>query len=157
MTANVAVVSGVGEKITPMMDLDYASHVHILVPDEAVSTKEVFTTVRERLRQGNFDPGPMPISVDATCKSASRFSQFRLFNALEQCVNKPKIKHLSQILRDRAPPNSFCMSGSGCSFILLGLEDEDVLRIREHYGQPLLIVKTRFKKLTDCEAQFTYL
>lgn len=154
---NIAVISGFGEEITPMDDVYYKSHVHILIPDEPVSTREVFYNVRERLKEGIFNPGAMPLSVEETCKSAKDFCSFKLFNALEQCISNRRVRLLLEILQEYFPKNKFRMSGSGCSFFLLGADDTHVIRIRELYGHPLTVVKTRFKHVGDEKAEFSYL
>ncbi|KAK1937478.1 4-diphosphocytidyl-2-C-methyl-D-erythritol kinase, related [Babesia divergens] len=154
---NVAVISGMGEQITPLEDLAYKSHVYILIPDEHVSTKGVFNKTRECLSQGIFDPGPTPISVSATSKSAANFSEFQPFNTLEQCVTKHNVQHLLEILRKHVPSKRCGMSGSGCSCFLLDVDDAEALRIRQLYGKPLVIVKTRFKQAGDGKADFKYL
>ncbi|CDR93995.1 hypothetical protein, conserved [Babesia bigemina] len=153
--ADAAVVTGRGEDIAPVDRLGHDGHIYILVPDEHVSTAEVFRRARELLPTGSMYTRLM--SYDDIAESVANFRGFRPFNVLERCVQNNGVKVLLDTLRGALPSSRVCMSGSGSACYVLDAADDDVRSVRERYGRNLLIVKTRLKRPHDNDADFSYL
>ncbi|GBE60822.1 4-diphosphocytidyl-2c-methyl-D-erythritol kinase [Babesia ovata] len=153
--ADVALVTGKGEDVAPIDPLDYEGHIYILVPDEHVSTAEVFKRARELLPTGSLTTPRL--SYQDIAKSVANFHSFRPFNVLERCVQNDGVKLLLETLRSTVPSSRFCMSGSGGACYVLDANDDDMVSVRERYGRNLLIVKARLKRPHDNDADFSYL
>ncbi|GFE54987.1 4-diphosphocytidyl-2c-methyl-D-erythritol kinase [Babesia ovis] len=153
--ADIAFVSGRGEEVTTMAPLDYQGHLYILIPNERVSTPSVFKRARELIKRSELEE--RRLTKNDIVNQLKNFSKFKPHNALEACIENVNVKALLDLLITHCRSEQFGMSGSGSAFFVIGVNDEDVIRVRQDYGQPLMIVKTRFKQPGDDHAIFSYL
>ncbi|GIX63833.1 4-diphosphocytidyl-2c-methyl-D-erythritol kinase [Babesia caballi] len=152
---DVALVTGKGDEITPLPELDYDGHVHILIPDVHASTADAFRKARELLPTGVLTNDTSQIAE--VTRSAMAFSGFRPFNALERCVGNEELVLLMKALGAAVPSRRFAMSGSGGACFVLEATDSEMADVRQLYRRPLLMVKTRFKRAADRDAEFIYI
>nr|AXN57305.1 4-diphosphocytidyl-2C-methyl-D-erythritol kinase [Babesia orientalis] len=155
VTVDLAVVSGRGEEITPLAPLDYNGLLYILIPDEHVSTAEVFKRARELIHKGEMKL--FHFDKEKIISLLKSFNRFKPYNALEACVQNEGVKSLLQSLRQNLGSNQYGMSGSGSACFAIGVNDADVIRVRHDYGRPLMIVKTRIKQPGNNHSIFSYL
>ncbi|AFZ79623.1 4-diphosphocytidyl-2-C-methyl-D-erythritol kinase, putative [Theileria equi strain WA] len=150
---NAAIVSGIGDKIHEIELNGYNDWVYILIPQELVSTKDIFCKARELLSSGKFHKNTRLFErnlefvkgFNSLASGDDLESSETLGNDMEGCIINGNVLKLHNLLKNLLHGKCFGMSGSGSSFFVLGTNDDVMKQIRHTYGSPLIIVKTRFK------------
>nr|BAN64744.1 hypothetical protein [Babesia bovis] len=152
---SIALVSGRGDKVTPLPPLNYTMPLYILIPDEVCNTAEIFKRARELMQQGRMEY--RTYSMERAIIELAQFDKYRPHNSLESCIDNEVVKSLLSTLADNLGQHQYGMSGSGSACFAIGVDDIDVLRVREVFGRPLKIVKTRLMQPGDTPCEFSYL
>jgi len=111
----VAIVEGIGEKITPIKTNLSAFKVLLINPKEYISTKEIFKLINKN----NIQQKSIKDLVDCLKNGKPEGLKIKLFNSLENIVvnNYKNMAEFRKDLVDQLGEEGLIMTGSGSSFI----------------------------------------